>query len=102
MEQTVDQVLTAARADEPFRQVEHYLTRQHDGTGLGLPIAKAFSDLHGANFIVVSEQGKGTTISLEFPKDRLEVPTNEEESQSNVTREAARLMKVIPKTKEVN
>lgn len=91
-----------AVALEPFRQVEHYLTRQHDGTGLGLPIAKAFSDLHGANFIVVSEQGKGTSISLEFPKERLEDPTNEAESQSNVTREAARLLEAIPKTEEVN
>ena len=87
---------------EPFRQVEHYLTRHHEGTGLGLPIAKAFSDLHGAKFKMVSEQGKGTKISLEFPKERLEVPPSETESQNATTRKAARILKVIPETKEIS
>lgn len=87
---------------EPFRQVEHYLTRQHDGTGLGLPIAKAFSDLHGAKFQMISEPGKGTEVSLEFPKERLEVQSIETESQNTAKRNAARILKAMPKTKNIN
>ena len=87
---------------EPFRQVEHYLTRRHEGTGLGLPIAKAFSDLHGAKFKMISEQGKGTEVSLEFPKERLEVPSSETKSQNATTRKAARILKVMPETKEIS
>lgn len=87
---------------EPFRQVEHYLTRQHDGTGLGLPIAKAFSDLHGAKFQMISEQGKGTEVSLEFPKERLEVQSVETESQNTAKRNAARILKAMPESKIIN
>jgi len=55
---------------QPFRQIEHYLTRQHEGTGLGLPIAKIFSDLHDAELTVTSQRGVGTHIMIEFPASR--------------------------------
>ena len=56
---------------EPFGQVENALSRKHHGTGLGLPLSKAFAELHGGQFELASELGKGTTVTIVFPPDRL-------------------------------
>ncbi|OYU95435.1 MAG: hypothetical protein CFE21_09830 [Bacteroidetes bacterium B1(2017)] len=37
------------------------------GTGLGLPIAKYFMELHQGKIFLESDLGKGTTVILEFP-----------------------------------
>jgi two-component system, cell cycle sensor histidine kinase PleC len=55
----------------PFRQVDNELGRRYGGTGLGLPLSKAFIELHGGHFDLASETGKGTTITLDFPQERL-------------------------------
>jgi signal transduction histidine kinase len=36
------------------------------GTGLGLPIAKQIADRHGADVIVSSKPGTGTTVEVVF------------------------------------
>jgi two-component system cell cycle sensor histidine kinase PleC len=54
-------------AMQPFRQVSSALSRTHEGTGLGLPIAKRLVELHGATFKVESKKNVGTCVSLEFP-----------------------------------
>ena len=56
---------------EPFEQVEDHLTRQNEGTGLGLPIAKALIELHGGRLILHSEVAKGTTAELHLPGYRV-------------------------------
>ncbi len=56
----------------PFGQVESALTRNHQGTGLGLPLAKSFVELHGGELELSSTVGKGTTVRLRFPADRIE------------------------------
>ena len=56
---------------ELFGQVDSSLTRRHQGTGLGLPIAKAFVELHGGTLELTSELGAGTTVLLKFPPDRV-------------------------------
>jgi signal transduction histidine kinase len=43
----------------------------YEGTGLGLPLAKMFAELHGGQFLVESELGNGTRVSVILPKDRL-------------------------------
>jgi len=58
------------RALQPFGQVDSSLSRRHDGTGLGLPISKALAELHGADFELVSEVGKGTAVTIRFPAER--------------------------------
>jgi signal transduction histidine kinase/HAMP domain-containing protein len=50
----------------PFGQIESGLSRTYEGTGLGLPLTKAFAELHGATFGIVSQAGQGTTVSLHF------------------------------------
>ncbi|NFV79111.1 ATP-binding protein [Magnetospirillum aberrantis] len=55
---------------QPFGQAENTLTPKHEGTGLGLPLAKGFMELHGGTLELKSEVGKGTRITLTFPPER--------------------------------
>jgi PAS domain S-box-containing protein len=68
-----------ALALEPFRQIENALTRRTEGTGLGLPLAKALIEMHGGTLSVTSEPGRGTRVELWLPPDR-QVQTPEEAS----------------------
>jgi signal transduction histidine kinase len=40
-------------------------------TGLGLPIARSFVELHGGSLRLESKLGKGTTAVLRLPGDRV-------------------------------
>ena len=40
------------------------------GTGLGLPLCKGLMELHGGMIELVSEPGKGTTVTATFPPER--------------------------------
>jgi two-component system cell cycle sensor histidine kinase PleC len=51
----------------PFGQVENDLTRQYEGTGLGLPLVKSLVEMHGGRFEIHSTPGEGTLIRAEFP-----------------------------------
>ncbi|MGH9420444.1 MAG: sensor histidine kinase, partial [Thermoanaerobaculia bacterium] len=51
----------------PFGQVDSPLAREHQGTGLGLPLVKAMVERHGGRLEIDSVEGKGTTVSLCFP-----------------------------------
>ncbi len=55
------------KALEPFGQVENAMTRTHEGTGLGLPLAKNLVELHGGSFAIASEPGRGTAVRITFP-----------------------------------
>lgn len=50
-----------------FRQVDHGLTRQHEGLGLGLTISKAYVEQLGGSIRLESELGKGSTFIFELP-----------------------------------
>lgn len=52
---------------EPFGQVRDGDFIAHEGAGLGLHLANAFTELHGGRLELQSEFGKGTTVSLYFP-----------------------------------
>jgi signal transduction histidine kinase len=49
---------------EEFRQVGSDRSRKHEGTGLGLTLAKKFVELHGGRLRVTSELGKGSTFTF--------------------------------------
>jgi len=51
----------------PFGQVESGLARTHQGTGLGLPLARQLTELLRGRFDVASSPGKGTRVSLVLP-----------------------------------
>jgi len=50
-----------------FGQVDQKQTRQHSGTGLGLPISKSLVNLMGGEMWVESDLGKGTTFFFTLP-----------------------------------
>lgn len=50
-----------------FRQVDKSLTRNHEGSGIGLSIVKSIIDMHGGKITVNSEYGKGSEFKMEFP-----------------------------------
>jgi CheY-like chemotaxis protein len=52
---------------ERFRQVEMGSTRNYGGTGLGLPISKAFIEMLGGAIWVESELGKGAKFYFTIP-----------------------------------
>lgn len=60
-----------AKVLRPFGQVENSLTRQYEGTGLGLPISKSLVELHGGALTIESELGVGTTVTVTLPADRI-------------------------------
>lgn len=51
---------------EPFSQVRAHITRQDQGTGLGLPIAKAIMEILGGSMTITSAPGLGTTCTVFF------------------------------------
>ena len=51
---------------EEFKQVEGGV-RRNEGTGLGLPIAKRWTELLGGSITVESELGKGSTFTVTVP-----------------------------------
>jgi signal transduction histidine kinase len=53
-----------------FSQLDNGHARQHEGTGLGLPIVKSLMQLHGGVLKLESELGRGTTATLCFPPSR--------------------------------
>lgn len=55
---------------QPFGQVENTMSPRQEGTGLGLPLAKGFMELHGGDLSVRSEPGRGTVVTLVFPETR--------------------------------
>ena len=61
----------SGRALEPFGQVESKISRQHEGTGLGLPLAKQLAELHGGTLTIDSEVDAGTTVTILLPEERI-------------------------------
>ena len=55
----------------PFRRIENPITKKTPGTGLGLPIVQALMTLHNGRLDIKSEIHVGTTITLEFPAERI-------------------------------
>ena len=63
---------TIAAALEPFRQLDGSLARKFEGAGLGLPITRALTELHGGSLSIVSAMGRGTTATISLPAARSE------------------------------
>lgn len=60
---------------QTFHQLDPSYRRTHDGTGLGLAMAKKFIDLHRGWIDVNSVEGKGSVFTVELPNQVLHVRT---------------------------
>ncbi len=58
------------KALQPFRQIDSRISRKHEGTGLGLPLAKHLVELHGGELIIESRVNFGTTVKVVLPAKR--------------------------------
>lgn len=58
-------------AMRPFGQVDGSRSRWREGTGLGLPIARALIELHGGDLQIESIPGEGTEVSVFLPAAHL-------------------------------
>ncbi|MGB1025781.1 MAG: PAS domain-containing sensor histidine kinase [Rhodospirillaceae bacterium] len=52
---------------EPFAQADSRLERRFDGAGLGLPLAKAFIDLHHGSLDIHTAPDQGTLVRVTLP-----------------------------------
>ncbi|MCX6163401.1 MAG: response regulator, partial [Ignavibacteriae bacterium] len=65
---------------EEFRQVSEGWSRSYEGTGLGLTIAKKFTDLLSGKIKIESEINSGSIFTVMFPLSN-EVPSMEQEKE---------------------
>ncbi len=56
---------------EPFGQAGNHSGQPDEGTGLGLPLAKAMAELHGGSLTIDSILGVGTTVTVVIPSERV-------------------------------
>jgi signal transduction histidine kinase len=56
---------------ERFGQVDNRLARRYEGSGLGLPLSKRLAELHGATLAIDSALGRGTTVTVLLPGERV-------------------------------
>jgi len=55
---------------QPFGQLDSGLNRRHEGTGLGLPLARSLVELNGGTLEIRSEKGRGTTVTVRLAAGR--------------------------------
>ncbi|SHE32374.1 Signal transduction histidine kinase [Mariniphaga anaerophila] len=72
---------------ERFRQLDMGHLRAQSGSGLGLPITKAYTEMMGGTISVESEKGKGAEFRVAFPLDPAK-KSNESSAEKTATAKA--------------
>ncbi|MCC6607199.1 MAG: response regulator [Anaerolineae bacterium] len=69
---------------KPFSQLDSSLTREHEGSGLGLVLVSRLVELHGGSVQVVSEgvPGKGSCFTVSLPRQHLPVSFDNDEDRA--------------------
>ena len=69
-----------------YGQIDNKIFREHEGTGLGLPLTKKLVELMKGKFDIKSEPGLGTTITLTFKTEHInldELTEDQEDKKSD-------------------
>jgi signal transduction histidine kinase len=72
----VDTGIGIAAEDMPkvfsaFGQIDNAWSRRYEGTGLGIPLAKAMVELHDGSLTISSNVGSGTAVIVKLPRERV-------------------------------
>jgi len=67
-----------ARLFQPFVQLDSSLSRQHEGTGLGLALVSRLTEMHGGSLSVSSEVGRGSRFTVSLPWHNVTAAQQEE------------------------
>jgi signal transduction histidine kinase len=59
---------------ERFRQADNSLSRDHEGSGIGLSLVKALVEMHGGTIKVKSSLGQGSEFIIKLPVRRTDNP----------------------------
>ncbi len=62
------------RIVSPFGQVESAYARNHQGVGLGLSLTRLLVEQHDGRLSFESEPGRGTTVTVFLPAERIVDP----------------------------
>ena len=80
------------RAVTRFGHVEDESSREHQGIGLGLPLAKGLTELLGGEMVIQSSPGEGTTVTLSFPVNTIRNGFNWGKPEDRTAARAKRLL----------
>ncbi len=80
-----------------FGQIDSDLNRKYDGTGLGLPLSKALTELHGGVLEIDSVKHHGTTVTVRMPAFRA-VPAQRADARMAATEPRRRPAKKLTGT----
>ena len=69
---------------ERFVQVDKSLTREHEGSGIGLSLVKSLVELHGGRISVTSKEGYGTEFIIYFKCKLVQGEVNNENLCFNI------------------
>lgn len=75
----------------PFQQIDSSLTRQHEGTGLGLALTKRLAELHGGTVSLESVENEGSTFRVWLPLTELR--HNLEDSAHSISEKPAQILR---------
>ena len=78
-----------------FYQVDSSQTREYEGSGLGMALAKEFVELHNGKISVESKEGQGSTFTVKLPLGKDEVIEQAFKLRDSKTNKLSSLEEVI-------
>lgn len=77
-EEGLKHLYSGSNGPRPFVQIDSGLSRQYEGTGLGLTLVYRLTELHGGSLAIESEPGEGTQMTITLPWHEAETALDKE------------------------